>query len=122
MDTAWLKQSSNLSFTFSPGYLYVTFDNDGTEQRMSCSCQRTGGVSNNFGVPCIHFYACVAVFASDEKLSEEFSFFITLQQDLAASPINQIITILGQEKDGDTIEVEVLDEENFGSFLSSGNW
>lgn len=25
---------------------------------------------------CLHYYACVAAFASDEKLSEEFSSFI----------------------------------------------
>lgn len=27
---------------------------------------------------CVHFYACVCAFASDEKLAEEFEYYISL--------------------------------------------
>lgn len=29
---------------------------------------------------CVHFYACICAFASDPKLSEEFSYYINLDQ------------------------------------------
>ena len=32
---------------------------------------------------CVHFYACVCAFASDEKLQEEFSFFTNLDMSMA---------------------------------------
>ena len=27
---------------------------------------------------CVHFYACICAFASDDKLAEEFSYYINL--------------------------------------------
>ena len=33
---------------------------------------------------CVHFYACICAFASDEKLAEEFSHYINMDQSLAA--------------------------------------
>ena len=27
---------------------------------------------------CVHFYACICAFASDEKLAEEFAYYINL--------------------------------------------
>ncbi len=95
------------------GYLHVTFHHsDWTEPRMWCACaNRDEGDEGETAAPCIHFYACVAVFASDERLSEEFGFFVALQHELLAdSSINQVITILGQDENGETIKVEVLDE------------
>jgi hypothetical protein len=71
---------------------------------MWCSCESSSSHgkgdgfrrSEEFALPCIHFYACIAVFASDEKLSEEFGFFIALQHELADNSLNQVITILGE--------------------------
>lgn len=33
---------------------------------------------------CIHFLSCIAVFASDERLSDEFGFLIEMHQQMAA--------------------------------------
>ncbi len=66
------------------GYLHVTFHHsDWTEPRMWCACAK-GEDESGTSAPCIHFYACVAVFASDEKLSEEFGFFVALQHEVLA--------------------------------------
>ena len=40
--------------------------------RMYCECDRDPAAVS----PCIHFFSCIAVFASDERLSAEFSNFI----------------------------------------------
>lgn len=36
------------------------------------------GAVNDSQKRCVHFYACICAFASDEKLSEEFSYYINL--------------------------------------------
>lgn len=37
---------------------------------------------------CVHFYACVCAFASDEKLQEEFAFYLDLNVSNQASTNN----------------------------------
>ena len=56
------------------GYLHVYFDNnrDSGVVRMYCECDRDPAAVS----PCIHFFSCIAVFASDERLSAEFANFI----------------------------------------------
>ncbi len=119
--------NTNVEAQMPLGYLHVTFHSNWTEPRMWCACQkdiRQHQQSSSGSPPCIHFYACVAVFASDDKLSEEFGFFVALQQQELLFPavvdggdgsLSQVITILGQDDDdgttGETIQVEVLDEE-----------
>lgn len=47
---------------------------------------------------CVHFYACICAFASDAKLSEEFSYYINLDQnDLNIS--KPLTTVLQNEQD-----------------------
>ena len=101
------------------GYLHVVFDHKNrTEPRMWCSCADRGDQQGC----CFHFYACIAVFASDEKLSEEFGFFIALQHELADdNSMKQVITILGHDENGDTIQVEVLDKEQI-ELLTQNNY
>ncbi|XP_048474671.1 uncharacterized protein C2orf42 homolog [Rhincodon typus] len=70
----------------SLGFLHVSFHEKArlkgvTERKFYCSCQafKTSKSSSNKEEPpkrCIHFYACVCAFASDEKLGKEFSYFI----------------------------------------------
>ena len=33
---------------------------------------------------CVHFYACICAFASDERLSEEFAYYINLDNQAIA--------------------------------------
>ena len=37
-----------------------------------------GGPRDDSQKRCVHFYACVCAFASDDKLAEEFSYYIHL--------------------------------------------
>ncbi|XP_048379022.1 uncharacterized protein C2orf42 homolog [Stegostoma tigrinum] len=70
----------------SLGFLHVSFHEKArlkgvTERKFYCSCQafKASKSSSNKEEPpkrCIHFYACVCAFASDEKLGKEFSYFI----------------------------------------------
>lgn len=39
---------------------------------------RVSILRDQFQKRCVHFYACLCAFASDEKLSEEFSYYINL--------------------------------------------
>ena len=72
---------------------------------------------NNFPFRCIHFYSALCAFASDPKLSEEFRTYIRLDRDIADRAAqqgrlqhNQVIAILGQDENGDTVQVEVLNQ------------
>lgn len=48
----------------------------------------------------MHFYACICAFASDAKLSEEFSYYINLDQnDLSISkPLTTVLQNDEQDK------------------------
>lgn len=64
---------------------------------------------------CVHFYACICAFASDPKLSEEFSYYISLDKaPVALSPTpthteqkQHLVAILSDEDGTGTCEVEV---------------
>ncbi|XP_053976070.1 uncharacterized protein C2orf42 [Hylaeus anthracinus] len=71
--------------------LFITKLKDRIEHRYFCSCSSFKGVTKTAGDKadvaqslqnkrCVHFYACICAFASDVKLSEEFSFYINLDQ------------------------------------------
>ena len=89
------------------GFLHVYFDNNkgSGEVKMYCECDRDPAAVS----PCIHFFSCIAVFASDERLSAEFSDFIecvnalpeaVVADDTALRPHmesnHQVITLLGE--------------------------
>merc|ERR1719278_737836 len=66
---------------------------------------------------CVHFYSCLCAFASDAKLSEEFRLYIMMDQEIntraaqqSSLQDNQVIAILGQDENGDTVQVEVVNE------------
>jgi len=109
----------------------------GTEHRFFCSCDTfrgEGGAGAMSCLPqwtamdrereqewvlrrCVHFYSALCAFASDPKLSEEFRQYIGLDrqvQERAAQQgrlsNNQVIAILGQDENGDTVQVEVLNQ------------
>jgi len=46
---------------------------------------------------CVHFYACICAFASDPKLSDEFSYYINLDQ--TQSSIEKPLAIIPQNED-----------------------
>lgn len=50
---------------------------------------------------CVHFYACVCAFASDPKLSEEFSYYINL--DKMQLNIGRPLTIIPPNEEEDKI-------------------
>jgi len=98
-----------------------TFRGDGTADGGSCLPQWTA--MDREREPewllrrCIHFYSALCAFASDPKLSEEFRTYIRLDRDIADRAAqqgrlqhNQVIAILGQDENGDTVQVEVLNQ------------
>lgn len=50
---------------------------------------------------CVHFYACICAFASDAKLSEEFSYYINMDQNDFSIP-KSLTTVL-QTNDHDKL-------------------
>jgi hypothetical protein len=95
------------------GFLHVLFDCGALEPKMMCSCMTPESASM---APCAHYYYCMAVFASEEKLSKEFAYFLAHQHEhllASGSSMNHVITVLGQDENGEMIEVQVLDEEGF---------
>lgn len=48
---------------------------------------------------CVHFYACICAFASDVKLSEEFSYYINLDQSDLSIPKPLVTMLQNSEQD-----------------------
>ncbi|KAJ6653242.1 hypothetical protein lerEdw1_009406 [Lerista edwardsae] len=72
----------------SLGYLHASFVHKaghkaaGTEHRFFCSCQawkssKAHPVKEEPGQKCIHFFACICAFASDDALVQEFADFLS---------------------------------------------
>merc|ERR1719481_2338341 len=77
---------------------------------------------------CLHFYSCLCAFASDPKLREEFKMYINLDQEICRRAAqqsslqdNQVIAILGQDENGDTVQVEVLNQAELRGVLAQHN-
>lgn len=101
------------------GYLHFAFltsrMKDRLEQRHFCSCPEFKGHGKedvNILKRCVHFYACVCAFVSDEKLSEEFAHYIDIcfPQPPESREDHQLFSILNDALDGgaDPCEVEVV--------------
>ncbi|KZC12187.1 Uncharacterized protein C2orf42 [Dufourea novaeangliae] len=91
--------------------LFSTKLKDRIEHRYVCSCSAFKGVmktteenmdlgQSSHNQHCVHFYACICAFASDEKLSEEFSYYINFDQtDLSIpKPLTTMLQSNEQEK------------------------
>ncbi|XP_053126113.1 uncharacterized protein C2orf42 homolog [Hemicordylus capensis] len=71
----------------SLGYLHASFAHKAgqkavAEHRFFCSCQslkssKASSAKEESGQKCIHYFACICAFASDEALSQEFAHFLT---------------------------------------------
>ena len=73
---------------------------------------------------CVLFCSCLCAFASDAKLSEEFRLYIVMDQEITSRAAeqsslqeNQVIAILGQDENGDTVQVEVLNQAELRGVL-----
>ncbi|XP_048507387.1 uncharacterized protein C2orf42 isoform X2 [Athalia rosae] len=75
------------------GYLHFSFFvtklKDRVEHKYLCSCtafKATAKYGDKMDIPlsqikrCVHFYACICAFASDPKLTEEFEYYVNLDQ------------------------------------------
>nr|CAD7198457.1 unnamed protein product [Timema douglasi] len=120
------------------GYLHFSFFvsrlKDRVENKFFCSCtafkviqshilgqvkHATNKDDPNFK-KCLHFYSCIAAFASDLKLSEEFAYYIDLEM-LNMDPLlsvtrdntrTQLVAILSEDsQDPCEVEVEVLRDD-----------
>ena len=72
----------------------------------------------------IGYSSCLCAFASDAKLSEEFRLYIMMDQEITTRAAeqsslqeNQVIAILGQDENGDTVQVEVLNQAELRGVL-----
>ncbi|CAL7944359.1 unnamed protein product [Xylocopa violacea] len=98
------------------GYLHFSFFvtklKDRIEHRYCCSCYTFKGITKTIGDKpdmtqtsqnkrCVHFYACICAFASDVKLSEEFSYYINLDQTDLSIP--KPLTTMLQDNEQDKI-------------------
>ncbi|CAH1258070.1 uncharacterized protein C2orf42-like [Branchiostoma lanceolatum] len=77
------------------GFLHFSFSDtsrnrDAAEHKFHCTCRMFKTVKmGNQGMSeqarrCVHFYACICAFASDDKLTEEFAYYINLDNPGAA--------------------------------------
>lgn len=90
--------------------LFVAKSKDKIEHRYFCSCSAFKGLAktedkadvaqSSQNNRCVHFYACICAFASDEKLSEEFGYYINLDQnDLnIPKPLSTVLQNSEQDK------------------------
>ena len=121
-----------------------TKDGPGLEHRFFCSCGQFRGEewSSSALFPqwtamdrerepdwmlkrCVHFYSCLCAFASDPNLREEFRMYIDIDQEIcnraaeqSSLEDNQVIAILGQDENGDTVQVEVVNQAELRGVLA----
>ncbi|XP_041370931.1 uncharacterized protein C2orf42-like isoform X2 [Gigantopelta aegis] len=119
------------------GFLHFSFfestrNKSNPDYRFQCSCKafkhsKQGVLKEDTLKRCVHFYACVCAFASDEKLAEEFMYYINLDSAVIIPPHTsidsaverQVVTIY-QTADGEvttdnnTLEVIVTEDELLG--------
>lgn len=69
---------------------------------------RSNACTDNY---CIHFYACICAFASDQKLAEEFQYYINLDQTDITNHESQNFEFNVNEADK-LIEMDISDLEN----------
>ncbi|XP_028318618.1 uncharacterized protein C2orf42 homolog isoform X2 [Gouania willdenowi] len=88
-DTLVVKCHSDSAHPLGLLHLSVGAAWDGPKSERSiyhCTCQGGGrrskaeGGGGGTATPCLHFYACVCAFASDEKMAAEFSAFISYKE------------------------------------------
>ncbi|CAK9796601.1 Uncharacterized protein C2orf42 homolog [Anthophora quadrimaculata] len=90
--------------------LFVTKLKDRIEHRYFCSCSAFKGAVKTTGEKpdvaqssqnnrCVHFYACICAFASDTKLSEEFNYYINLDQNDLSIPKPLTTVLQNNEQD-----------------------
>jgi len=120
-------------------------DGPGVEHRFFCTCSTFRGLDMSNSITnlfpqwtamdrerepdwvlrrCVHFYSCLCAFASDAKLSEEFRLYIVMDQEISSRAAeqstlddNQVIAILGHDENGDTVQVEVLNQDELRGVL-----
>ncbi|KAL3863632.1 hypothetical protein ACJMK2_005382 [Sinanodonta woodiana] len=110
------------------GFLHLAFfetarNRSQPEHKFQCSCKsfraaKNASTKEDLFKRCVHFYACICAFASDEKLAEEFSFYINLDMNVTSppSPETQLVTIYqpaddtGEVSDTPTLEVVVTED------------
>uniref|UniRef100_A0A1B6HG95 SWIM-type domain-containing protein n=1 Tax=Homalodisca liturata TaxID=320908 RepID=A0A1B6HG95_9HEMI len=119
------------------GFLHVTFSpakSKDCQSHFFCSCPTFKGQGSRnrsddviHDRRCLHYYACVAAFAGDEKLSEEFAAFVdqersqeivlNLQEQLSGgdsegeNPSRHVVAVLGNPESNLQVEVEVLRDD-----------
>ncbi|XP_064631260.1 uncharacterized protein C2orf42-like isoform X2 [Lineus longissimus] len=108
------------------GFLHFSFfeisrNRTAPEHKFQCSCRAFKASKTGTGVPkvdesqkrCVHFYACICAFASDDKLHDEFGYYINL--DSQALPERRLITLYhtvdpNQPSDtGEAVEIVIED-------------
>ncbi|XP_013409548.1 uncharacterized protein C2orf42 homolog [Lingula anatina] len=100
------------------------------EFKFQCSCkafkaQKEGSSKHDPQKRCVHFYACITAFGSDDKLAEEFAYYIALDrvanEDVSAE--RQLVSLInppdGQDHPAvtDPTQVEVVLQEETDDFL-----
>ncbi|XP_052828845.1 uncharacterized protein C2orf42 isoform X2 [Octopus bimaculoides] len=94
------------------------------EHKFQCSCKafknyKIGLAKDDSPKRCVHFYACICAFASDDKLAEEFAYYINIDSTTPAA--DNLITIYQPStensitpSDTTTLEVVVTGEHLLG--------
>ncbi|KAK2163766.1 hypothetical protein LSH36_74g02076 [Paralvinella palmiformis] len=84
------------------GFLHFAFfettrNRSTPEYKFHCSCRafklKVASAKDEEQKKCVHFYACVCAFASDDKLAEEFSHYINQQNFSWSPPEDSLVTI-----------------------------
>ncbi|PVD30302.1 hypothetical protein C0Q70_09566 [Pomacea canaliculata] len=116
------------------GFLHFAFfettrNRQQTDYKIQCSCKafrsmKPGSPRDDLQRRCVHFYACVCAFASDDKLAEEFSYYIHLDTattvpTMVSAPVpeqRQVLTVYhpmeGLEGVGEGTTLEVIVTED----------
>ncbi|XP_002735818.1 uncharacterized protein C2orf42-like [Saccoglossus kowalevskii] len=98
------------------GFLHFSFTENVkkggiVDRKFHCTCRAFKNLKNMGQIEehkrrCVHFYACICAFASDDKLAEEFAYYINLDSQI---PERQIVTVYTDANDGVTVVEAAVD-------------
>ncbi|CAH1783819.1 unnamed protein product [Owenia fusiformis] len=109
------------------GFLHFTFyetsrQRSVPEHKFQCSCRqfkvyKTDVTKEECQKRCVHFYACICAFASEEKLAQEFEFYINLDSSAPERRLLSIYTTAASQDntnvgdEGEEVAI-IIDQDN----------
>uniref|UniRef100_T1JIW7 SWIM-type domain-containing protein n=1 Tax=Strigamia maritima TaxID=126957 RepID=T1JIW7_STRMM len=101
------------------GFFETSRNRDAPEHKFHCSCRAFKSQTNSKSSSkdenqkrCVHFYACICAFSSNDKLAEEFAYYLNMDTlNLGNLVSDQRLVAIFSEMNDDSCKLDLLPEE-----------